>query len=201
MATNTIDLSYIAKDLLNDIKSVIQNELLIEVEKAFREAAEKAIYSGGNVGGSSWYINSFAMMDALEIKDIKVTNRKAVFTININPDKMQMIDTDRDLLRTNICNIGIDISDNNRNADFTIYHNPEKMQIIDYGRDMLSTYMGTKVQDAREIVLHSLNTGSSGSPIYNHKGTGYFDIGYESVEETAIRTLISSLSSRGWTIT
>ena len=162
MATNTIDLSYIAKELLSDIKSVIQNELLIEVEKAFREAAEKAIYSGGNVGGSSWYINSFAMMDALEIKDIRVTNRKAEFTINLNPEKMQM---------------------------------------IDYGRDMLSTYMGTKGQDAREIVLHSLNTGSSGSPIYNHKGTGYFDKGYESVEETAIRTLISSLSSRGWTIT
>ena len=65
MATNTIDLSYIAKELLSDIKSVIQNELLTEVEKAFREDAEQAIYSGGNVGGSSWYRHYDTLSDFL----------------------------------------------------------------------------------------------------------------------------------------
>lgn len=87
-------------------------------------------------------------------------------------------------------------------AEFELWMNPDNINIIPYSSTypLLGAYGGVHGEDAREIVLKALDTGSSGSPIYNHQGTGYMEEAYTNVDTIAPRVLATAISNKGWNV-
>lgn len=88
---NTIDLSGLATELLGDIKSAIRHDVIQTVEREFHDTALKAITSGKkqSTSSGSLYQRGNGIINALEIKDVKVGSSRAEFTIYMNPAKLE----------------------------------------------------------------------------------------------------------------
>lgn len=97
MALNTVDLDTYAKSLVEDIVNVIQNEVREAAEKALFDHVNKTVYASPQ---GSYYDRTFELLDAVEIRNFKVSNKVATFQIGFNNERIRTHITQRGKLNS-----------------------------------------------------------------------------------------------------
>lgn len=92
MTINTVDLDNYAKTLVEDIVSAIEDEVREAAEKALFDHVNKSVYASPQ---GSYYDRTFELLDAVEIRNFKVSNRIATFEIGFNNERIRTHTTQR----------------------------------------------------------------------------------------------------------
>ena len=101
----------------------------------------------------------------------------------------------------------VEISDfkiGNNRATFSVIINASKMQ-IQIREGQLSAHAGVpnkqgEREDFRELLIPTLNDGSSGSPIYNFKGYHFFEKAEDDMDRNLILVMAKALRAKGWKV-
>lgn len=72
---------------------------------------------------------------------------------------------------------------------------------MEFRQGQLNAHAGVNGEDFREGIIEALDSGSSGSPIYNHPAHQYFDRTYDELDSVLIGVMARALAARGWDVT
>lgn len=95
----------------------------------------------------------------------------------------------------------VDVKDVHSSAtqvSFTVYINSSKLSMVQMPQGKLNVHSGVSGQDFREGLPIALDSGSSGSPIYNHPAHHYMDRAAQQMSHKLIQSLAAGLTARGY---
>lgn len=98
----------------------------------------------------------------------------------------------------------VEVSDmkiGNKKATFTVTINASRLQ-IEMRHPKLNAHAsaGADGRDFREQLIGVLDKGSSGSPIYNHEGYGFFDKAADDMDSSMIQAMADALRRKGYDV-
>lgn len=86
MALNSMSLDDYANMLAEDIKEAVRFEVVDTARDALIKFVNQTVYENPQ---GSYYSRTFELLNAIEIRDFKVTQKRASFTLGFNNNKIQ----------------------------------------------------------------------------------------------------------------
>lgn len=166
---NSMSLDNFASKLVDDIKEAVLYEVKEDARMALINAINKTVYVDKKT-----YAPTYNLLDAVEIRDLKIGTSRATFTVGINASRL----------------IPIPNKPWNWDAHSDISGNPFQEGLV----EVLDQGTGSRDDTVNK-------TPSKGESFYNHRANHFFEKAFDDIETNLIRSLASSLRAKGWTTT